>query len=128
MDKTMDEYFKRKWDLKSEDEKNYIKNKEKLRIQHGNDKEKYVDITLPINSEELFDLWGDILGRDKEGNILNAVPTSLYYINSTHFVRELHFENLLSIWYHKIKEPPYRYGKNPDVTWKNGEIYKKNYK
>lgn len=96
----------------------------KIRVENEKCKEKYLYIVLPINEDELLDLTTDVIGRDKEGRILQNGSYRAYITRTKEEVEDVYDLNLELIRINNIQMPKYAYGENPYVFKENGAPYK----
>ena len=95
----------------------------KIRIENEVCKKKYLYVVLPINEDELLDLTSDIIGRDKEGRLLDGSYIA-YVTRTKKEIEDIYDLNLELIKINNIKMPKYTYGENPYVFKENGLPYK----
>lgn len=95
----------------------------KVRVENEKCKEKYLYIVLPINEDELLDLTSDVIGRDKEGRLLDGYYNT-YITRTKEEVEDIYDLNKELIEINNVEMPKYAYGENPYVFKENGLPYK----
>lgn len=95
----------------------------KVRVENEICKDKYLYISLPINEDELLDLTSDVIGRDKDGKLLDGYY-NVYITRTGKEVKDIYDLNNQLIKENKIEMPKYQYGENPYVFKENGRPYK----
>lgn len=95
----------------------------KIRIENEKCKEKYLYVVLPINEDELLDITSDVIGRDKEGRLLDGYYNA-YITRTKKEVEDVYELNKELIELNNIEMPEYNYGNNPYVFKENGAPYK----
>lgn len=95
----------------------------KVRIENEKCKEKYLYISLPINEDELLDLTFDVIGRDKDGRLLDGYYNT-FITRTNEEVEDVCDLNMELIKMNNIEMPKYAYGENPYVFKENGKPYK----
>lgn len=95
----------------------------KVRVENDKCKEKYLYIVLPINADELLDLTTDVIGRDREGRMIDG-GYNVYITRTKEEIEDIYDLNDELIKLNNIKMPKYAYGENPYVFKENGLPYK----
>lgn len=95
----------------------------KVRVENEKCKKKYLYIVLPINEDELLDLTTDVIGRDKEGRMIDGYYYT-YITRTKEEVEDIYELNNKLIKLNNIEMPKYAYGENPYVFKENGVPYK----
>lgn len=95
----------------------------KVRVENEKYKEKYLYIVLPINEDELLDLTSDVIGRDKEGRLLDGYY-NIFVTRTGEEIENIYDLNRELIKVNDIEMPKYAYGNNPYVFKENGLPYK----
>jgi ribosomal protein L36 len=102
----------------------YVQKRRKVRVENEENPKRYVNLVLPINEYELDDIIADMLGRTKDGYVLDHSSVRWYYTLGSSEINDIFEENQVTMDYHKLQMPRYQYGENMNVFKENGEKYR----
>lgn len=99
----------------------------KVRVENEKSKEKYLYIILPINEDELLDLTSDVIGRYKDGILIDG-GYCIYNTITGETIEDIYELNDDLIKLNNIEMPEYKFGENPNVLKQDGTIYEGSHK